>query len=696
MKHQLCVHFKGQLVSEVELCAEQKYIMGRSEKAQIQLSKDQSLSRQHLSLQFENNVWQVNKISKLGPLIHQGHEVQQIELQQDDSFSTGAYTFYYVQKQDEVLEEAADLQEDDALQDAALQDVALQEVPHDEQAAHGELNEQGELMEALPDSEALPNNAAMENPEGEALDEDTPDNHHLEGVAEESAGPDAEGTYVSNQHQEAVLTIIMPDKNQGQSHLSLKLEGDSWLAGRQKSCPIYINSSKISRQHFKIIKKNNRFFVHDVGSSNGTKLNGIALEPCQDHPLLSGDTLRVKDIKFKFNIQQAHQHENMTHVFHPKAELTNTYQAEAPELEEAQNISSLPPAAPPSATPPKQSFFKMGVLAVVIAVAAWWWSSPPLTPRQPASKQTEKKPASTKQQIEVFYNVAHTHYVEGKYELCLEQIKKITQLKPQFEPAIQLKLHCHQALQVHQVNQQRQKQAQQQQQNKQKITSIISGCQARKHSFKSLPELRQCLAPAIELDPENPALSELEIFIENKLQTRRHQQIKNKKKQQRHNKAQAAWGRAMTQFEKGQLQKSLAAHKKIIQNYADVKEVADKSQTQAQKIQKQINSQTQTQFNQCQSAFDNQEYKQAFSFCQKALKINPRHKKSKKLIQTITTQLCKKTKTLFADANFHEYGGNITAAKQKLQSILNTGIRQCPQYGKAQRKLKKYGADEGA
>ena len=63
MKHQLCIHFKGQLVNKVELCLEQQYIMGRGEQAQIQLNDDQSLSRQHLSLQFENDVWQASKLT---------------------------------------------------------------------------------------------------------------------------------------------------------------------------------------------------------------------------------------------------------------------------------------------------------------------------------------------------------------------------------------------------------------------------------------------------------------------------------------------------------------------------------------------------------------------------------------------------------------------------------------------------------
>ncbi len=49
----------------------------------------------------------------------------------------------------------------------------------------------------------------------------------------------------------------------------------------------------VSREHIKISRKYGLVYVTDIGSSNGTILNGIRLAPHDDRALRSGDTLRL-------------------------------------------------------------------------------------------------------------------------------------------------------------------------------------------------------------------------------------------------------------------------------------------------------------------------------------------------------------------------------------------------------------------
>jgi pSer/pThr/pTyr-binding forkhead associated (FHA) protein len=49
----------------------------------------------------------------------------------------------------------------------------------------------------------------------------------------------------------------------------------------------------VSRRHAKIHQKGNRFFIEDVGSANGTFLNGQRLTPYLPHPLQAGDELQL-------------------------------------------------------------------------------------------------------------------------------------------------------------------------------------------------------------------------------------------------------------------------------------------------------------------------------------------------------------------------------------------------------------------
>jgi len=49
----------------------------------------------------------------------------------------------------------------------------------------------------------------------------------------------------------------------------------------------------VSRRHAKIHQKGNRFFIEDVGSANGTFLNGQRLTPYLPHPMQKGDKLQL-------------------------------------------------------------------------------------------------------------------------------------------------------------------------------------------------------------------------------------------------------------------------------------------------------------------------------------------------------------------------------------------------------------------
>jgi hypothetical protein len=55
----------------------------------------------------------------------------------------------------------------------------------------------------------------------------------------------------------------------------------------------------VSRHHIRITRHRNVFVICDVGSSNGTLLNGKLLLPSQETLLHDGDDLRLGDLKLK-------------------------------------------------------------------------------------------------------------------------------------------------------------------------------------------------------------------------------------------------------------------------------------------------------------------------------------------------------------------------------------------------------------
>lgn len=72
-----------------------------------------------------------------------------------------------------------------------------------------------------------------------------------------------------------------------------ELDEDALGLGRDPSNPIQIHDNEVSRRHAEIRRNNSIFTLADLGSSNGTFINGRKLSPRERHTLASGDELQL-------------------------------------------------------------------------------------------------------------------------------------------------------------------------------------------------------------------------------------------------------------------------------------------------------------------------------------------------------------------------------------------------------------------
>ena len=97
--------------------------------------------------------------------------------------------------------------------------------------------------------------------------------------------------------------------NEMAAQFPLNLEGESLIGRMDPNRGIrpevdlskYDPAARVSRRHAKIIAQGSQYFIEDLGSANGTFLNGsLKLPQGKPHLLTSGDELKLGETTLKF------------------------------------------------------------------------------------------------------------------------------------------------------------------------------------------------------------------------------------------------------------------------------------------------------------------------------------------------------------------------------------------------------------
>jgi hypothetical protein len=86
-------------------------------------------------------------------------------------------------------------------------------------------------------------------------------------------------------------SVVLPDGSR------IKLGEEPVTIGRLPDCTIALSDSQASRHHAEIRRSNQGFAVVDLGSLNGTTVNGVKV---QEHDLADGDVIRVGETTIRY------------------------------------------------------------------------------------------------------------------------------------------------------------------------------------------------------------------------------------------------------------------------------------------------------------------------------------------------------------------------------------------------------------
>ncbi len=127
----------------------------------------------------------------------------------------------------------------------------------------------------------------------------------------------------------ASVTVIFG----GQEQSSYQLDRPKLVVGREPNCEIHIDNLGISRQHCAFMQRNDAFLVQDLGSSNGTYVNGRKVT---EHFLNDADEIVIGKytLRFKNDIQPAQPAPGATATNTPVPDTLNTYVMDGAKIQE--------------------------------------------------------------------------------------------------------------------------------------------------------------------------------------------------------------------------------------------------------------------------------------------------------------------------------------------------------------------------
>jgi pSer/pThr/pTyr-binding forkhead associated (FHA) protein len=96
----------------------------------------------------------------------------------------------------------------------------------------------------------------------------------------------------------------LTDPNGHEHHLT----SPAAIIGRAVECDIVIASKSVSREHTRIRREGRRWFVDDLGSTNGTYLNDERVSGSL--VIMDGDSLKVGEVAFTFHDPETTKREN--------------------------------------------------------------------------------------------------------------------------------------------------------------------------------------------------------------------------------------------------------------------------------------------------------------------------------------------------------------------------------------------------
>lgn len=96
------------------------------------------------------------------------------------------------------------------------------------------------------------------------------------------------------------MNILLIVQVEGSRERNILLDKTTFIIGRDKDCDLVLPDALVSRKHTKILRHQQDYYMVDMGSRNGTRLNGSPSAPDMPRKLRNGDEIQVGETRILF------------------------------------------------------------------------------------------------------------------------------------------------------------------------------------------------------------------------------------------------------------------------------------------------------------------------------------------------------------------------------------------------------------
>lgn len=682
----LVIRLHGKKFMTVDLVEGKQYFAGRNQNCEIPLNNQKGISRSHLKIFQKNEIWIAELVSRYGSLIFEGESAETIQLEGDSVFQVPPYEFTF----QETPTTPSVTDNPSKSEKSALATSSPQSNSRDG-TSDNPINK-GQLF---PTSEPQP----ATHKRGELITSDMKAN----SISREG---NLEATAPGINNLSSFLRIKFPDRDRDEV---LELVGHLWVAGRDANCEIPIEDGHVSRNHFELSQTNEGMYITDLGSANGTSINGQILTPHEPFKIVSGDHITIMDLTiilemrdrdFKSKLMVASQTplpDQPPQMLLPAPFNPNIYFD--PEGPSAVRLDAPPPAGFKGfVTSLKRNKVRLAlVLSIPLLFLGYLFNS--------ETNKTQKATSSSKEgssfdrlspekkfAVKDIFNLARGHYTQGRYELCVAELIKLHEIIPLYEDSKSLQAHCTQGSEMTRENQELERKERARIETQQKISFIVKDCKSRLGHGASVDEAKECLSLAIELDPSNSGVVSILSEIQAKEDAEKQEQADALERQSRSRAGESQYRKAKDLYKKGRLNDSIGEFEKFLRGgYPGLQNLENIATRELASTKKELDKKIQSGLSLCKSHYEKKNYRPAIEACDQALNEDPNNKEVRSTRDQVLSDLRREMRSIYEDSALEESLGEIEGAKEKWKKILQNDIESDEYYQRAKRKLQKYG-----